>query len=328
MGRTGKNTINRMNRYGREKRAFVFIIDFSGNSSLVVLPEQLESQGIRIALPGLSSHRPGLPIPDFFFKKFPVEFGHYERAFNRVKDAIQRGDTFLLNLTFPTRIDTNLTLNQIFDFSRAKYKLLYQEDFVVFSPEPFIRVENNIISTFPMKGTVDAAVENAEKVLLEDIKELAEHYTIVDLLRNDLSMVAKKVRVEQFRFVEQIKTHDRTLLQTSSKITGELQPGWQSSIGDIIFALLPAGSVSGAPKKKTVELIREAETYERGYFTGIFGYFDGNNLDSAVMIRFIERKNGRLWFKSGGGITSFSSCEKEYQELVQKVYLPIFNETG
>ncbi|MFU8845061.1 MAG: aminodeoxychorismate synthase component I, partial [Bacteroidales bacterium] len=220
------------------------------------------------------------------------------------------------------------TLDQIFDFSRAKYKLLYQEDFVVFSPEPFIRVENNIISTYPMKGTMDAAIENAKKVLLEDPKELAEHYTIVDLLRNDLSMVAKKVRVERFRFVETIKTHEKELLQTSSKITGELQPGWQNSIGDIISALLPAGSVSGAPKKKTVELIREGEAYERGYFTGIFGYFDGINLDSAVMIRFIENINGQFWFKSGGGITSFSSCEKEYQELIHKIYLPIFNETG
>jgi len=86
---------------------------------------------------------------------------------------------------------------------------------------------------------------------------------------------------------------------------------------------LPAGSVSGAPKHKTLEIIKKAENYERGYFTGVCGYFDGKNLDSCVMIRFIEQKNG-LVFKSGGGITANSIAQNEYQELINKVYVPIF----
>jgi len=87
--------------------------------------------------------------------------------------------------------------------------------------------------------------------------------------------------------------------------------------------LLPAGSITGAPKPKTMEIIDQAEGYERGFYTGICGCFDGENLDSAVMIRFIEQEGEQLIFKSGGGITSQSDLNKEYEELIQKVYVPI-----
>ncbi|MEZ5145862.1 MAG: aminodeoxychorismate synthase component I [Bacteroidales bacterium] len=162
-----------------------------------------------------------------------------------------------------------------------------------------------------------------KNILMNDPKEIAEHNTIVDLIRNDLSMVAKKVRVKNFRYIDRIQTHERELLQTSTEITGELPADWNEHVGDILFRMLPAGSISGAPKQKTVEIIEEAEGYDRGYFTGVFGYFDGQNLESAVMIRFIEKQGEELWFKSGGGITSFSQCKKEYQELIEKVYVPI-----
>ena len=174
-----------------------------------------------------------------------------------------------------------------------------------------------------MKGTIDATIENAEQVILNDPKETAEHNTIVDLIRNDLSMVAKNVRVEKFRYIEKIITTDKTLLQVSSKITGILEDDFQSRLGDIIFDLLPAGSVSGAPKKKTVEIIQGNENYNRGFYTGVFGYFDGSLLDSGVMIRFIEKTKNGLTYKSGGGITFMSNPESEYQELIDKVYVPI-----
>mgnify|MGYP000682968536 FL=1 len=81
--------------------------------------------------------------------------------------------------------------------------------------------------------------------------------------------------------------------------------------GEILFSLLPAGSITGAPKKKTLEIIAEAETYERGFYTGVMGYFDGSSLDSAVMIRFVEQEGDRMYFKSGGGITCRSEVESE-----------------
>lgn len=129
----------------------------------------------------------------------------------------------MLNLTFPTRIKTNYTLEEIFYSSAAKYKLYFKNKFVVFSPETFVQIQNGNISSCPMKGTIDASVESAEEKLMNDEKEIAEHNTIVDLIRNDLSIIAKNVKVEKFRYVEEVKTSVKTLLQTSSLISGELK---------------------------------------------------------------------------------------------------------
>lgn len=112
-------------------------------------------------------------------------------------------------------------------------------------------------------------------------------------------------------------------MQVSSKIVGELEKDYNERIGDIIYAMLPAGSISGAPKKKTIEIIQRAEKGKRGFYTGVFGIFDGKNLDSAVMIRFIEKAKDKLFFRSGGGITFMSNHENEYQELIDKIYVPI-----
>lgn len=117
------------------------------------------------------------------------------------------------------------------------------------------------------------------------------------------------------------------LLQVSSEIRGQLPEGWQSRIGSVLFELLPAGSVTGAPKPKTLEIIAEAENYERGYYTGVCGLFDGRTLDSGVMIRFLEREpgagQGEYLFKSGGGITYRSDRTAEYEEMKEKVYVPL-----
>ncbi len=113
------------------------------------------------------------------------------------------------------------------------------------------------------------------------------------------------------------------MLQMSSEITGKLMPDYHENLGDLVARLLPAGSISGAPKKKTVDIIKTAENYDRGYYTGIFGVFDGENLESCVLIRYLEQQNEQLIFKSGGGITFQSNCQQEYEELVKKVYVPL-----
>jgi para-aminobenzoate synthetase component 1 len=158
---------------------------------------------------------------------------------------------------------------------------------------------------------------------LANKKEAAEHATVVDLLRNDLSKVASNVNVEEYRYVQEIITSKGKLLQVSSKITGQLPYDWQKNIADILLEMLPAGSVTGAPKKKTLEIIADIESHNRGFYTGVFGIFDGQELDSAVMIRFIEQRNGQLFYKSGGGVTTQSTAEEEYNELIQKIYVPI-----
>ena len=175
-----------------------------------------------------------------------------------------------------------------------------------------------------MKGTINASTPSADRLLINDPKETAEHATIVDLIRNDLSMVAEQVSVSRYRYIDKLQTNQGSILQTSSEIQGVLPDDYLTNLGSIIFRLLPAGSITGAPKKKTMQIIKEAETYDRGFYTGIMGYFDGKDLDSAVMIRFVEQEGGKMYFKSGGGITSQSDVENEYNEMKQKVYVPIY----
>ena len=109
--------------------------------------------------------------------------------------------------------------------SRAPYKLLFGDQFTVFSPEPFIRIEDGMIRSNPMKGTIDASIPDAEAKLLNDRKELFEHNTIVDLIRNDLSMISSSVKVDRFRYIEKISTNRKDLLQMSSEISGRLPAG-------------------------------------------------------------------------------------------------------
>lgn len=322
----GKNLsdfIDLMNRYSSEKEPYLFIIDFEMQYPEIHKLSSIPS-GIKYQTPLCSNVTEGQGRTDVIsLTRYPVDYETYSEAFTNVYRNIALGNSYLLNLTFPSLIETDLTLEEIFLTSIAKYKLLYNNKFVVFSPEIFIRISNGVIKSFPMKGTIDASVYDAESVILNDRKEMAEHNTIVDLIRNDLSLFAERVVVDRYRYIDEIKTDGGMLLQVSSEITGHLLPGYESRLGDIITGMLPAGSVSGAPKQQTLEIIKESEKYDRGWYTGIFGVFDGKSLDSAIMIRYIEDDSGRLIYKSGGGITFMSDPEKEYQELISKIYVPV-----
>ncbi|OIP02869.1 MAG: aminodeoxychorismate synthase component I [Bacteroidetes bacterium CG2_30_32_10] len=316
--------IGLMNEWGKQKIPFLFIIDYELLHPIVLRLDEININDLWYDINGFSNSKEAANIDKkIIFSKYPLAFEDYSSKFQCLKRHIDEGNTYLCNLTCETPIDINLTLKEIFIASKAKYKLLLNDKVLVFSPETFISIRNNRISSNPMKGTIDAAIANAEEEIMNNPKEIAEHYTIVDLIRNDLSMVAQKVQVEKFRYVEKIDTNNKDLLQISSLITGVLEDDYHSRIGDLLFTLLPAGSICGAPKKRTLEIIKEIEGYERGYYTGVVGIFDGENLDSGVMIRFIERKMNGLVFKSGGGITSFSDVEMEYQEMIDKVYVPI-----
>lgn len=254
---------------------------------------------------------------------FPVDKELYSSRFELVQQHLKRGNSFLVNLTQPTPIRTPLSLLDLYCKARAPYKVWLKDKLVCFSPECFVTIADGEIRTFPMKGTVDAALPDAMNKLLENEKEKAEHATIVDLLRNDVSMVATDVDVTRYRYVDRIKTHRGELLQVSSEIRGRLVGDYRSQLGDIVFTMLPAGSICGAPKSRTLEVIAEAESYDRGFYTGICGFFDGDSFDSAVMIRYVEQTPVGLVFKSGGGITYRSEMEQEYHELIQKVYVPV-----
>ena len=255
----------------------------------------------------------------------PQPFDQYYSQFDKVRDELLYGNSFLLNLTARHLVYTELSLDDIYCAAQAKYKLHYKyegENFVVFSPETFVRINKGLISSYPMKGTIDAQLPDARKILLSDKKEIAEHNTIVDLIRNDLSINAKEVTVTKFKYLDHIKTAQKNLYQMSSEITGRLPEDYLDRLGDILFSMLPAGSISGAPKKKTVEIIQETESGHRGYYTGVCGIFDGQFFESFVMIRYIEQVGNNKYYRSGGGITFMSEVEKEYQEMLDKIYIP------
>jgi para-aminobenzoate synthetase component 1 len=260
--------------------------------------------------------------PPYRFESSPEDFHTYSERFRVVMNGLHRGDSYLTNLTISTPIRTSLTLQEIFTYSKAKYRLSIPGKMVCFSPESFVTMQQGTITTYPMKGTIDAAITNAREIILNDHKESAEHNTIVDLLRNDLSRIATGVKVSRFRFIDELQTSNGPILQVSSEIEGSLPDNYREQLGTLFFALLPAGSVSGAPKRATIDLIRRAEQHPRGYYTGVAGYFDGEKLESFVMIRYIEQQVGDLFFRSGGGITANSICRDEYSEALQKVYLP------
>ena len=312
-----------MNRCGKWRVPFLFGVDFEIEDGFFV-ENPLENQGpVFFAMEGLTNYsaKPLYDVPHL--EVFPIAEECYDESFAIVRNGLARGDSFLLNLTARTPIRTNLSLEQIFCYSDSLYKVWMPGRFVCFSPESFVRIAGNEICSYPMKGTIDATLPDAEERLLKNYKELCEHYTIVDLIRNDLNKIAQKVNVKRFRYVERVKTLRGEILQSSSEVCGILCDDWRRSVGDLIFELLPAGSISGAPKKATVQLIRQAEAKPRGYYTGVFGYFDGRTLDSAVMIRFIEESAGQMYFRSGGGITINSIAEEEYQEVMAKIYLPV-----
>ncbi|MDD5160450.1 MAG: aminodeoxychorismate synthase component I [Sulfuricurvum sp.] len=295
-----------------------FYTDFTGETFHCFTLDELDKEDVEFAFNSDSNETNTPHKPSFS----PISIENYRQKFKVIQEHIKCGNTYLLNLTQPTPIESDFTLKEIYTMAHASYKLRVRDQFVCFSPEPFITIEENTIHTYPMKGTIDASLPNAIDAILNDPKEIAEHTMIVDLLRNDLGIIAKKITVEKFRYITTIDTGDKKLHQVSSHISGLLDSHWKDNAGILISALLPAGSISGTPKRKTVALIKEIEEYDRGYFTGIFGHFDGKNLYSAVSIRFIEKINGKLIYKSGGGITADSTEESEYKEMIDKVYIP------
>lgn len=314
----------KLNKFGFEKEPFLFVLSYDLKEFYI---EKLSSLPASIKFELNSKENKKIKIDKkITIEKFPITFEQYEKKFNYIQEEIKSGNSYLLNLTSQSKIKMNLSLNEIYDFVDAKFKLRFENkdnNFVCFSPERFVEIKKNKIFTYPMKGTIDASIPNAQARILGDTKEMAEHTMVVDLLRNDLGIVGKKVRVEKFRYIDKINAGDKKLLQVSSKISAHLEENWHERIGDIITSILPAGSITGTPKKKTVEILENIEGYNRDFYTGIFGVFDGVNLDSSVMIRFIQKeKNGQLFYKSGGGITCDSNVNLEYQELIDKIYLP------
>lgn len=333
--------IHRINQLGKEGNPFLFIINYKGDLAFIKRLSDIHPEECLYDFEGVSNLKETyipLSAPITWQIENP-RYQDYKRSFDIVKSNIMAGNSYLVNLTCKVAVTCNLTLRDVFLHTNGKYKLWLKkpnqlsssedtptpqcESFVCFSPESFIKIKNGRIYSYPMKGTLDATIPNAEELLMSDKKEAAEHATIVDLIRNDLSRVAEDVRVDQYRYMDLLHTNKGDILQTSSEISGRLPEHYANTLGDILTEQLPAGSITGAPKDKTMQIIHEAESYKRGFYTGIMGIYQNGELNSAVMIRYIEQEDNQLYFKAGGGITSKSECLKEYEEVLQKIYLPI-----
>ena len=307
-----------VNKLAKAKRPFLFISDFLAKNIKVIPLDELDKHDIEFCIDAEYSYKKH----NHFFTPKPIAFSKYKKQFDSIIEQIKSGNTYLLNLTAASKIKTDLTLKEIYTYANAHYKLRYQDEFVCFSPEKFVQISGRKIHTYPMKGTIDASITDAKSKILNNQKEMAEHTMVVDLLRNDLSMVATGVKVDRFRYTQVIDSGQKKLLQVSSHISGDVGDDWHQRLGDILKLLLPAGSISGAPKKSTLEIINKTESYNREFFSGVFGVFDGKNFDSGVMIRFVQKIKDGYIYKSGGGITIDSDAKSEYEELLDKVYLP------
>ncbi len=188
------------------------------------------------------------------------------------------------------------------------------------SPETLVKLENGVLHTFPLAGTRPRG-KNAEEdkalaeELLADEKELAEHNMLVDLGRNDLGRISRfgTVQVEKLHSVERF-SH---VMHIGSTVRGEISDNHDAL--DAIEAVLPAGTLSGAPKIRACQLIGELEKNKRGIYGGAIGYIDfTGNMDTCIAIRIVYKKNGRVFVRSGAGIVSDSVPEKEFEECLNK----------
>ena len=188
------------------------------------------------------------------------------------------------------------------------------------SPETLVKLEDGVLHTFPLAGTrprgkTDEEDKALEAELLSDEKELAEHNMLVDLGRNDLGKVSRfgTVEVEKLHSIERY-SH---VMHIGSTVRGVLRP--ECDALDAIEAVLPAGTLSGAPKIRACQLIGELENNKRGIYGGAIGYIDfTGNMDTCIAIRIAYRKNGQVFVRSGAGIVADSVPEKEYQECINK----------
>ncbi len=257
--------------------------------------------------------------------KFPKE--QYCEMVEQAKRYIREGDIFQVVLSNPLRAEAEGSLFDTYRVLRATnpspYMFYFSSDDIELSgasPETLVKLENGRLSTFPLAGTRPRGKTPAEDLALEaellrDEKELAEHNMLVDLGRNDIGKISEigTVRVEKYLCVERF-SH---VMHLGSTVTGHLRADRDAV--DAIDAILPAGTLSGAPKFRACEIIEELEKSKRGVYGGAIGYLDfAGNLDTCIAIRLVYKKNGVICIRSGAGIVADSVPENEFNECCNK----------
>ncbi len=245
----------------------------------------------------------------------------------KAKAYIREGDIFQVVLSNRLQAKMEGSLLDAYRILRttnpSPYMFYFSSDDIEIagaSPETLVKLENGKLFTFPLAGTrprgrTEAEDNALEKELLSDEKELAEHNMLVDLGRNDLGRIAVlgSVKVEKHLSVERF-SH---VMHIGSTVSGQILP--KKDALDTVAAVLPAGTLSGAPKIRACEIINELENNKRGIYGGAIGYLDfAGNLDTCIAIRIAFKKNGKVFVRSGAGIVADSVPEKERQECLNK----------
>lgn len=276
------------------------------------------------------------------YESFGPDFGAGKREFSftsniskedfcrnvvRAKEYITNGDIFQVVLSQRLCVDTDQDPLKVYRALRIinpspyMYYLKFENHRLVgSSPEMLVRVENGVVETCPIAGTRQRGAtqeedDALERELLEDEKELAEHTMLVDLGRNDIGKVSRfgSVSVKNMMHIEKY-SH---VMHIVSNVAGQLRE--DRTAFDALMAVLPAGTLSGAPKIRSMEIIDELETVKRGPYGGAIGYLSFNgNLDSCITIRTIIFKEGKAYIQAGAGIVADSVPETEYRESLNK----------
>ncbi|WP_448946831.1 anthranilate synthase component I [Lachnoanaerobaculum sp.] len=251
----------------------------------------------------------------------------FSKMIGKAKHHIKEGDIFQIVLS--NRLQANFE-GSLFDTYRvlrtvnpSPYMFYFSGTDVEVagaSPETLVKLEDGILHTFPLAGTrprgkSEKEDKELEAELLADEKELAEHNMLVDLGRNDLGKISKfgSVVVEKFHSIERY-SH---VMHIGSTVRGEIRPEYDAL--NALEAVLPAGTLSGAPKIRACQLIEELENNKRGIYGGAIGYIDfTGNMDTCIAIRLAYKKNGKVFIRSGAGIVADSDPDKEYMESINK----------
>lgn len=251
----------------------------------------------------------------------------YCKMVEKAKNYIYEGDIFQVVLSNRLEADFEGSLFNTYRALRttnpSPYMFYFSSDDIEVagaSPETLVKLEDGVLHTFPLAGTrprgKDQAEDEAlEKELLADEKERAEHNMLVDLGRNDLGKISRfgSVEVEKYMSIERY-SH---VMHIGSTVRGQIRE--EKDALDAVDAILPAGTLSGAPKIRAMEIINELENNKRGIYGGAIGYLDfTGNLDTCIAIRIAFKKNGKVFVRSGAGIVADSIPENEYQECINK----------
>ena len=268
---------------------------------------------------------PSLKLKSPIQPQFPKE--KYCEMVETARYYIREGDIFQVVLSNPMRAKAEGSLFDTYRVLRATnpspYMFYFSSDDIEIagaSPETLAKLTGKELSTFPLAGTrprgkTKEEDEALEKGLLADEKERAEHNMLVDLGRNDIGKISKigTVKVEKYMCIERF-SH---VMHIGSTVTGQIRD--DKDAVDAVDAILPAGTLSGAPKFRACQIIQELEQSKRGIYGGAIGYLDfAGNLDTCIAIRLVYKKNGEICIRSGAGIVADSVLENEFQECCNK----------